>query len=405
MPQNVEMPSNTVILDGLTVQQAAELLFQRVPADQLRTCRETYIRSLEDFAFAIMFGEKFALTGKPSKMGDDDIPGLLVTQRFSDAFVAIDKSTTLEPEDILADEYYRPLIEADISRLFHAFQQAGYFWRDWIQREARACLGRDLSLFADDDQSGHFVFDRKPKDYLKDNALQQVIPREFVSELVNAISAEPCSKNVRKAALIEFVERNALQLVTILWWYDCVSTTLALRGGVRCPNVVRAQIIQLRPPVQPDQLRLVPLDRTGGEHWVYAKRVLTRHALAHALQNVRSRAELVENLSVLRDLQPYPRIRKILADYWTEFNNEGERRDAKLSKIITCLERLTSDGNPLTDGVVLEANFKHLSVKGHLSTIMDSICPTLRYLRQLVTRGQDYEARLAPVFPELELEH
>ena len=58
-------------MDGITLQHAGELLFDTpVTIEERNNCHETYIRSLEDFCFAYMYGEKFSHTKKFPKIQD-----------------------------------------------------------------------------------------------------------------------------------------------------------------------------------------------------------------------------------------------------------------------------------------------------------------------------------------------
>src|SRR5207302_1352299 len=68
----------TVVLDGITFQHAAELVLKwdATLADRSRCCH-TYIRSLEDAAFALLFADQVVVPNKMPVVGRDGSPGMI----------------------------------------------------------------------------------------------------------------------------------------------------------------------------------------------------------------------------------------------------------------------------------------------------------------------------------------
>lgn len=119
----------TVILEGLTVQRAGELIFDvGSKARDRASSRKSYMRALEDLAFALLFADKTGTTGQFALVGAEK-PGELVIMGFPERFVVIGSGES-KPDDVMKDPQHRPYLRDIVGRLELAYINAPDAWRD-----------------------------------------------------------------------------------------------------------------------------------------------------------------------------------------------------------------------------------------------------------------------------------
>lgn len=301
------LSSLTVVLDGITAQHAGELLFDsEITTEQRRECRETYIRCLEDFSFAVLFGSKFSFSGSLPKVGQES-PGLLLTDTFSPLFHKLDAPIKQTSEKLLDRSEYQAQIALDLECLDRALQTRKNLWKHWMIREAKSYLGDHSSLFKAATPSSEFEYGKDPK-YLVRRELQDRIPAYFIDTLVKELRSQKDLPRVVEPALREFVSRNALTLMTIDLWCSLATTEAFGKDGIRVPHAIRSLVRQAQLQQQMDP------------HVRKARTLITKLALADAVcaEDVSTREDLVTRLYTMRDEWPYPKIRELVHEFIVE---------------------------------------------------------------------------------------
>jgi hypothetical protein len=402
--------SLTIVLDGITVQHAGELLFDSAITSQQRSeCRETYIRCLEDFAFAVLFGSGFALSGALAQVGQES-PGLLLTRTFTELFHRLDRPGQLKPHDLIKIPAFRTKLASDLECLDEALDRGRVYWEHWMIREAKSYLGNHESLFDANTPPDQFIFGIDPP-YLIDRTLQDKIPKRFIDNLANVILSKQKPPHPVDAALREFVARNALTLMTIDWWYEKLLDKTFGQEGVRVPHIIRSLV------------RMTQLEHTDHE-LRDARTAVTRLALADALSFpvVSTRGDLLSHIQSLRDQWPYPQIRTLFIDLATEIDDAKQAK--KASRIIAEIQQLSLATDTAVDKVQFDVEIfswkmtlpgmesvvvTPLKVSAPITesirNITDIFQPSKRALRHLARSSglKAYYGKLARVFPELGL--
>lgn len=267
-----------VTLDGMTVQSAGELILDtEITSERRRVCNKSYIRCLEDFVFAVLFGDKFAVAGTLQRVGNES-PGQEVISQFPELHVKLGLSSTKKPPEILIDPIYRERIKNDLLCLDSALSGKTRYWLDWIIREAHSSLGTHESLSNINAAPSDFVF-AKEIPYVTDEELQAMISESgFLNKLAPSIREELSLHHATDLALKEFVSRNALTLMTIYWWYEAAITEAQLEDCVKLPHVVRASVREV-------ELSRHQASKNTDKRMRFARTMIVRNALAEGTRS------------------------------------------------------------------------------------------------------------------------
>ncbi len=205
-------------MDGITVQHAGELLFDTAATVTKRAaCAGTYLRSLEDVAFALIFGSGLTVTKNLPKVGNET-PGTDLCQHFASYVSALEVAGVAPPDELVEKPAGRRRVRVWLSGLNRLRRKDYPFWRELILREAEAHLwpsndaDKALLLRSIPDRS-KLAFG---KNYWMVSELQDALPQGFIMEMAKSILA--CYSLPQQSAL-EFVERVVVTHAVIFEWY------------------------------------------------------------------------------------------------------------------------------------------------------------------------------------------
>ena len=144
------MDHRAVILDGITVQHVAEVLYNTAATrDIWGECFASYLSSLEDFAFGVLFGETVTLSGSMPPVGDST-PGaqLLRESALQGVLVAIQMEQPAGIATLLNNDVkLRGAVERDLEAVGRLSEDEVEPFRHFYIREVRGYLGTDPSIF------------------------------------------------------------------------------------------------------------------------------------------------------------------------------------------------------------------------------------------------------------------
>lgn len=206
-------------MDGITVQHAGELLFDTSATERQRgQCAETYLRSLEDVAFALIVGSGLAVSKNLPKVGNET-PGADLCVHFGAYVRPVEEARTSAPDGIVATIGGRKAVAAWLRALSHLKKKDYPFWREFALREADAYLwpseaeGRMLILRAESAPSDL----RFGKPYWVVPELQRIVPLDLATRLASEILIH---HSVPRPSAVEFVQRSIVAHATIFEWYQ-----------------------------------------------------------------------------------------------------------------------------------------------------------------------------------------
>jgi DNA-binding winged helix-turn-helix (wHTH) protein len=363
-----------LIVDGMIINSAGEVLHEDSDTTNIRNlCGGSYERCLEDLAFAAVYASRLvtAKDFRPS-ITKPNQPGLEVAARLGEICEQRSYPNDISDGRLLHMEETRNNIRADIQRLAKCVADKNHvhFFRDYMVREATKSLGMHLSLFQEDFDPAKYEYDVK-RPYYQHRELQDALGKEATETLASFLPKRPPNSEDLYAtnALREFVTRNVLSLITIMWESD----TFAKRTGAwRMPHILRTLVAQQR---EHDPSRI--------QHQQLVRDLVVQHALMTALGQLRNktRENMMAALLNLRDDRPFKQIRQRLNSEHLIFIEPDEQKEKDARRLIKELKSLINPSSPYIDPVTFAER----------ST----------YRAWGLAKAADYENELYRVFPEL----
>jgi hypothetical protein len=178
-----------VILDGISLQHAGELLFDSVVSRKYRNvCRRIYLFALEDYAFASLLGDVIMVSGNlPDVKGDK--PGETLAS-LNSRITAIERGQQLpDISKLILEEEFRGAVREDIIRLNQAYGPSFKSWNQFFLREADVYLGDDECLSAANIDPRRYKYAKRVQGvsreeyYLREDDLQEIIPGDFQNSI------------------------------------------------------------------------------------------------------------------------------------------------------------------------------------------------------------------------------
>ncbi len=395
----------TIVMDGWTIQQAGELILDwSATSDHRLHCRATYARCTEDFVFAVLFGAKVVMPKSFANVGDGS-PGESLAGHFKDiaerSSVAPSQEELLE---LLESDIFRPRIETDLKCFHNAVKKDATYWKDYMLREVPIYFGNQKC--ADGFESLEEIeFKRRPR-LLVSRSLQNEIPQEAIGTLLDHIhsgigegkipfdfvnTCMPSDEKMRDIILREFVSRCVLTSVALAWWYDSAAQD---PNSLRLPHIIRAQGRQSRFEYDVGSEHHNSPAQESSNTCRNAIDLLIRHGLSDVLPRVRARPDFVKWLGWLREVKPYPSIRRLLAELVMTSPGHAaneKKRDKENMKIIQEIAKISSPTAYRVD-----------RVRYAIETMFYPRLRSWRWaLRQLHPTAYKHEEELTRVFPEL----
>lgn len=258
----------TFVLEGITVQHAAELLLDtEITRADRKACRYTYLRSLEDFTLALTVADVIATSNNLPAVGES-YPGRdllnLISHQLPDHIKWIDEDpTTSKPGDLLNDSKQRTLLEYWLVQLSDAVLLDSQAWQEHMLREFRAYAGSHPSLSQDLLNPAEYVFDKM---FWPDQKLESAVPEIYVSKMLQATpTLTSAGTQFHDRARKAFIRRNVLAHIIIWQWYNeqRIMPKLPVREKNILSHVTRASIVSAcrqrnSHPQHPEWRHLVP---------------------------------------------------------------------------------------------------------------------------------------------------
>lgn len=243
--------------DGSTIQKAADLLLgDHFTIDDRKLCGRTYLRSLADFAFCLIAGDRLLVNADLPDYREGVHPGRDLLSRYAGRVEYVAPMTTFAPESLLTEEEGQRTISGFIS-LLPRDDDNFQLWQEHMIREVRMWLGEDPTLMSKQSDPTTYVF-RKP--FWTHIPLQNQIKQEWspflerIASKVTALGIVPL--HVQNEALIQFISRDILAHIAIFESYQRMSETLTKKNSILwLPHCTRATLIanpQLRSSTKVD---------------------------------------------------------------------------------------------------------------------------------------------------------
>jgi hypothetical protein len=378
----------TFALEGITLQHAGELLFETPITIKERTkCPQTYLRSLEDFCFAYLYGS-FSHTGKLPTI-DIYEPGKMLIDRFSENFVKLDDNNHAKVKAFLKDQEIVYQLSIDMKNGFYAYQVNPKFWEEWITRESKAYLGSDSSLYEDLPQTRLYKYAKKPA-YLKSKLLQDLIPKEFFQNLIPIVKKTIKDNKIKEKAIKEFISRCFLTHQTIYWWYNHLIEQ-------NNPNFIQV------PHITRSLVRSVIYENRNIEYIRLIKNILVRPALYEATKPViKNRSDLIDSLKMLRVDKSFENMRDRLKTISNEIDNKNATK--RIEKLLTDIRKISK--TDILENVDLTFKYKYSKGEIVLKTDLNPLrllVPQRLAFRKIIKSYDEkkYFQKLKLIFPEL----
>ena len=396
-----------VTMDGITVQHAGELLFDATATSgHRRSSWETYLRSLEDFAFSLVYGTSVSVSGSLPKVGNES-PGQILIDQYKDWFIDAENFAGGSPEEMINIDWFRQNVKNTLSILPRALDRHGIYWKQFIYREAENSLvivvediddlDKKNLLRTEIEDPGKYEY-RKTPPYIIDRELQNRIPVVgFLEPLAIFLKPYFVDKGVSHAALIEFISRATLTHMVIYWWYECLSRNNTY-SSLRVPHITRT-LLHFPYRKRKDQVLIEYMTSTA-----------TRHALWEAIRMSAHRGEVADRLGVLSQMKDYEDIREqILNIIDVEAHEENrEIKEKYVNKILKEISAISNKRDVALDQTSFGLGFQGFgfNVSGSaLEQLYDKFVPTNKALRAAINffDMEDYMRSVSRVFPELEV--
>jgi hypothetical protein len=340
-------------VDGLTVNCVGELIVDDPETGDIRRkCHESYLQSLEDFAFATVYGGR-VLTSRSFRPNDKmkSQPGVELISQLGEIAEVHQLAPEVVGGALLKSGPNRKLVADHIECLSDCLSDSTCIpiFKDWMVRESKKYLGDDQSLFDEDLPADNYKF-KVALSYYADPQLQGMLSQATVKTLIGFLPERPSKGEDRFAnsALKEFVTRNALSLVTIMLEYDISAET---RHFWRLPHLIRRHIKRQYWKRHGEAVQ------NNVSHQERLRRIVVRHALVTALEKgLVNRAKVVSALLGLRDEPEFKATREQLNELGLLHLHPGAENELKAKAILTSMY---SSDVPLTglDQVLLHRSY------------------------------------------------
>jgi hypothetical protein len=385
-----------IILDGLILQHVGELFFDVGSNAQLRSaCRTTYRRSLEDFAFGVVFGNKLGYTGLMPRV-DRARPGEQLLPILGDLALRRKDASGLEPElsrdiaEFLNDGFARAEFLEWMARcqmLFDADPQR--LWASWAIREVVTSLGEDESLRWPLADPRDYVFAKDPP-YVYDAELIAALPESAVDRLVDLSLQYRQNENIHRESLRQFISRAMLTHIVVMFCQQEGVRATYGENVLRIPFATRASVL-----LSQDESKVT-----------YFRKLLVPHLVTLMLRECRERDPqvLIAHLRYLREEDPHiRRVREFFHDALVLL--QSDPRSNKFEKLQRALHQAgtkSTSNESLAAGFTVSPSGVSTAISG-AAALLRFFRPQLYALRQVAAPANlnEYEKLLSSVFPEL----
>ena len=372
-------------LDNMTVNLVSDLLFEDGPPGFiLHQCLRSYRRSLEDFAYAVVYGTRVQ-TGRNFRKSASD--------QFDRRIALIDQlgplwehqkfDESLKDGAALRDPRCQREIRADLTLLDKSIQSCEWPFREWALYSAYRHLGDDESLQDNELPPEEYKYDVRTLPYYREAFLERAIAPLAV-DLLSAYAREGILKDPKKPsdnAVRHFVRGGVMNLVAVMHEYRISCSDLGL---YRIPHVLRCVIQE------------TASSYNDTKHQQHLRNLVVQHVLATAFLEVPTidKRSLVTVLIKLREIPPFSTIRRILENAGLILAHPSEENEEAAELLY---REIRSKIDPLT---VLSEQFG-IHQQAILREIRSHEERTALHEIGSIT-ANEYEFQLYRLFPELD---
>ena len=290
-------------LDNMTVNLVSDLLFEDGPPGIiLHQCRRSYRRSLEDFAYAVVYGTRVATGRNFRKSASDQIDRrIALIDQLGPLWEHQKFDESLKDGAALRDPRCQREIRNDLTLLDKSIQSCEWPFREWALYSAYRHLGDDESLQDNELPPGEYKYDVRTLPYYRESSFERAIAPLAV-DLLSGYAREGILKDPKMPsdnAIRHFVRGGVMNLVAVMHEYRISCSDLGL---FRIPHVLRCVI----------QETAESYNKT--KHQQHLRNLVVQHVLATAFLEVSTidKRSLVTVLIKLRETSPFSTIRHIL---------------------------------------------------------------------------------------------
>lgn len=226
-----------MILDGITIQLAGELIFG-IGSDfnDRHNARVLYREAIEEFAYAMLFADSLGRVGSLAERNGFHPAQQLVEydRKNGQLFRHVLPAAPGAADTILTHPVGRKLLERDLGLLG---ESDFCCWEAYVQLEADTYLPARPTPSESPRPGANYSFPKRHEVYFDDVDLQRLVPRALVVPLAKSLSARLAGRPTDD--LEEFVERVITTHYGISCWYDSGAAAV---GYVRFPFVTRSVV-------------------------------------------------------------------------------------------------------------------------------------------------------------------
>jgi hypothetical protein len=334
---NPSTPGNkhgiAISIDGIILNSASELIYGSVDGSRVQNCRLLYRSSIEDLAFALVYGSKLSSKWRAREEVASDLgvnvsaiprePAEILISQLGDKLYRSDiEDERFRYGRVLDDEQSRLQIGQYISSLGKAIHRplVREICREWLVREADTYLGEHKSLFEPAKNGNRLHFQKKYYEnaFLRD--VPDLLGQDAVKTLVGFLPKTPHGKRktnpYSRRALQHFAMCNVLTHLTTMYEYERIAETEIVH---RLPFILRGLV---KEEWHKDY-------ETEGE----LRTLLVRSALYEGLREAEDsfgREQLVARLLWVRKKREFVEIRNFLGELSALVKEQRSREVEKL---------------------------------------------------------------------------
>lgn len=345
-----------ISIDGIILNSASELIFGRVDTSRVQECRLLYRSSIEDLAFALVYGSRLSSKWRPREevardLGVDastlvqESAEILLSQFDSNFYKADIEDTRFSYGRVLDDENARRQVSQYIVSLGKAVEMpfVREICREWLVREADTYLGEHCSLFTTPkkDEPLHFGKRYYSSDFLDEvpSLLGHKAMTILSSFLPKIFRDRDKPKRYTRFALQQFILQSVLTHLTRMYEYEKSSEAQNVH---RLPFILRSVIKEQwhKEYEKEGQLRTL----------------LVRSALYEGLREAEDaygREQLVKRLLWIREEAEFARMRNRLNELCAMVK---EQRSKGIEKLLAEIRNNKQQGHDLADRVGISKN-------------------------------------------------
>jgi hypothetical protein len=377
--------SFSLSIDGIILNHVGELIFERASERTIQNCSRSYQRSLEDFAFALLYGTQITSKWQPKTQQTDKPtaatlgPAETLISKLPEGLYGFESfDADLRDGALLKNRDDLGQIRGYLVCVAQCMNDPRFveLCKELLVREAELFLKDDPSLFKDGGGPHDYKFG---KPYYRHQILDDmptILGNSTIETLIGFLPEGPVRKGKKKidvyarSALYQFVIQVMLTHFTTMYEFEKNSQRHRRR---RVPYALRSA---------------VTLHMTKTDMQRHLQDIVVCHALSFALgeaSGTDKKESIVRTLQIARNLSPFNEIREMLAELDLIALTPDAESEKRASEMIKDIWKIKLGSTEPADRVSLARS------------------SVLRHLAKADPR--EYDRRLYTIFPELRRSH